>query len=380
MRIVLTGGGTGGHFYPLIAIAEAIQELCVEKTLIEPELFYVGPAPFDRPALLEHDIQYRASAAGRVSKKRNILDIIGAIKIGWGIIGSTIQLWSIYPDVVISTGAYAAFPTLYSARILRIPVIIYDADATPGRVSLWSSKFARWIAVAHPEAPQKFSAETRERMAQTGHPIRKEIEEPAKEGGYEFLKLDPSAPTVFFMGGSQGAVTLNETLIDALPDLIQRYNIIHQTGTANLEDVKKVTSVILRDSPYRERYRPFGLLNTLALRMSAGIATLVVGRAGSGTIFEIAAWGLPAILVPIPEDVSHDQTENAFSYARAGAAVVLEQKNLTPHLLTAEIDRIVADANLRSRMSAAARSFARPAAARKIAERALATALEHEPR
>ena len=184
MRIVLTGGGTGGHFYPLIAIAEAIEDLSVEKTLIEPELYYVGPAPFDKAALLEHDIRYRPSAAGRMSKKRNILDVVGAIKIAWGVVGSIFQLFRLYPDVVISTGAFAAFPTLYAARILRIPVIIYDADATPGRVSLWSAKFAKWIAVAHPDAAQKFPAQVRGRMAQTGHPIRKEIEEPAKEGGH----------------------------------------------------------------------------------------------------------------------------------------------------------------------------------------------------
>lgn len=380
MKIVLTGGGTGGHFYPLIAIAEAIEDLCIEKTLIEPELFYVGPEPFDRRALLEHDITYRPSVAGRIRGKRNVLDVIGAIQVAWGIIGSIVQLWNIYPDVVVSTGAYAAFPTLYAAKILRIPVVVYDADATPGRVSLWSAKFARSIAVAHPDAAARFPASVRDHMAQTGHPIRKEIEEPAKEGGYEFLKLDPSIPTIVLLGGSQGAVALNETLLDALPELARRYNIVHQTGIANLENVKKISGVILKDSPYTEHYRPFGLLNTLALRMASGIATLVVGRAGSGTIFEIASWGLPSILVPIPEDVSHDQTENAFSYARAGAAVVLEQKNLTPHLLTAEIDRIVADAAVRANMSAAARAFARPQAARKIAERVLATGLEHEPR
>lgn len=379
MRIVLTGGGTGGHFYPLIAIAEAIEDLSVEKTLIEPELYYVGPAPFDKAALLEHDIRYRPSAAGKISKKRNILDVVGAIKVMWGIVGSILQLFALYPDVVISTGAFAAFPTLYAARILRIPVIIYDADATPGRVSLWSAKFAKWIAVAHPDAAQKFPAQVLERMAQTGHPIRKEIEEPAKEGGHEFLKLDPSVPTIFFMGGSQGAIALNETILDALPQLIQRYNIVHQTGTANLDDVKKISSVVLRDSPYAGRYRAFGLLNTLALRMTAGISSLIVGRAGSGTIFEIAAWGLPAILVPIPEDVSHDQTENAFSYARSGAAIVIEQKNLTPHLLAAEIDRIISDTTLQATLKAGAKSFARPNAARKIAEIAIATGLEHEP-
>ena len=111
--------------------------------------------------------------------------------------------------------------------------------------------------------------------------------------------------------------------------------------------------------------------------MAAGISSVVVSRAGSGTIFEIASWGLPSILVPIPTEISHDQTENAFSYARSGAATVLEQRNLTPHLLVAEIARLMDDAALHTKMSAAARVFARPQAARKLAEIIVETALEH---
>lgn len=378
MKIVLVGGGTGGHFYPLIAVAEAMQDLAAERKLLEPKIFYLGPTPFDERALLEHDIEYRASSAGKLHRDRSIGNIAGLFSSFFGIIRATFQLFSLYPDIVFSSGGYAAFPTLYAAKLLKIPVAIYDADATPGRVSLWSSKFARWIALAHPEAASKFPEKVRDRIAQTGHPIRKEIETPAKEGGYEFLKLDPTAPTVFIMGGSQGAVAINEVVLDALPELVASYNVIHQAGTANLEEVAHVAQVILKDSPRRDRYVPYGLLNTLALRMSAGIASLVVARAGSGTIFEVASWGLPAIMIPIPSEISHDQTENAFSYARAGGCVVLEQHNLTPHLLIAEIKRIIDDAALREKMSQAAREFAKPAAARKIAKVLLDTALEHE--
>lgn len=378
MKVALTGGGTGGHFYPLIAVAEALEDIARERTLIEPELFYIGPAPFDRLALVEHDIIYRPSSAGRIRNYRSVLNFIDAFKTAWGVVRSTIQLFGLYPDVVFSTGGFAAFPTLYAARLLKIPVVIYDADAEPGRVSLWSSKFSRWIGLAHPDAAEKFPEKVRAKIARVGHPIRKEIQEPAKEGGYQFLKLDPSVPTIFVMGGSQGAVAINETLLDALPELVKRYNVIHQTGSANLENTSGVASVILKNSQNAARYRPFGLLNTLALRMAAGITALVVARAGSGTIFEIASWGLPAILIPIPEDVSHDQTENAFSYARSGAATVLEQRNLSPHVLVAEIDRIVQDTALRTKMSAAAHTFARPQAARKIATVIIDTALEHE--
>lgn len=378
MKIALVGGGTGGHFYPLIAVAEALEDLAKEKTLLEPELVYIGPEPFDRSSLLEHDISWQKSAAGRMRRYASFLNVFDAFKTAFGIIHSLFQLYRIYPDVIFSTGGFAAFPTLVAARLLMIPVVIYDADAKPGRVSLWSSTFAHRIAVAHPEAAMQFPKAALAKIARIGHPIRKEVESPAREGGHEFLKIDPAVPTVFVMGGSQGATTINEAIISALPDLVSKYNVIHQTGAANLQDVTNIAHVALEQYQHAERYRPFGLLNTLAMRMAAGVATVVVARAGSGTIFELASWGVPAILVPIPIDISHDQTENAFSYARTGAAEVIEQRNLTPHLLAAEIDRIIADAPLRQKMTAAAKEFARPQAAYKIASMLVEIAVQHE--
>jgi UDP-N-acetylglucosamine--N-acetylmuramyl-(pentapeptide) pyrophosphoryl-undecaprenol N-acetylglucosamine transferase len=379
MRIVLIGGGTGGHFYPLVAVAEALETLCKERTLLEPELMYVGPPPFDATALLEHDITYVASPAGKMRRYTSILNILGIFSTCAGVVKSIFLLYRLYPDIIFSTGGYAAFPTLFAARILSIPVVMYDADATPGRVSLWSAKFARWIGTAHPEAAKHFPESLRHKIARVGHPIRYEIEQPAKEGGYEFLKLDPSVPAIFVMGGSQGARAINNVILDSVKDLVSRYNIIHQAGSANVKEVSGVAALILKESPHQERYHTYGLLNTLAIRMAAGIATIVVARAGSGTIFELASWGIPAILIPLPEDVSHDQTENAYSYARAGAAVVIQQQNLSQHVLVAEIDRLVQNSDLRSTMADAARSYARPQAARKIANILLETGLEHEP-
>ncbi len=379
MRIALIGGGSGGHFFPLIAVAEAVEDICKEKTLLEPELIYIGPPPFDPQALLEHDIIYVPSSAGKMRRYFSLMNILSFFLSAVGIVRSTLTLFRLYPDVVFSTGGFAAFPTLWGARILQIPVVIYDADSSPGRVSLWSAKFARWIAVAHPDAAQKIPAKLHYKMAHVGHPIRKEVAEPSKGAGHEFLHLDASVQTVFIMGGSQGARAINEVVLEALPQLVEQYNVIHQTGSAHIDETTDISSVALRDSAFSHRYRPFGLLNVLALRMAAGISTLVVARAGSGTIFEVASWGLPAILIPIPKDVSHDQTENAFSYARSGAAVVIEQQNLTPHVLVSEIQRIMNDAGLQDRMSSAARTFARPDAARKIATILLDIAVEHEP-
>ena len=379
MKIALTGGGTGGHFYPLIAVAEAIEDLSKERALIEPTLYYVGPKAFDESAIAEHDIIHIESSAGRLRRYASIYNFFDLFKTAWGIIWATIRLFNIYPDVVFSTGGFAAYPTLFAARMLAIPVVIYDADASPGRVSLWSAKFARWIGLAHPDAAKKFSEKVRGKIARVGHPIRKEIEKPAGEGGYEFLKLDTSVPTIFIMGGSLGAATINETVLDALPELVKHYNVVHQTGTIHLDETSRLARLVLQDSPFEKRYRPFGLLNTLAIRMAAGISSLIIARAGSGTIFEIASWGIPSILIPIPQDISHDQTENAYSYASDGAAIVMEQRNLTPHLLLSEIERIIGNPELRKKMSEAALAFSRPQSARKIATIIIETAVEHEP-
>ena len=378
MKIALVGGGTGGHVYPLIAVSEALEDMCQEKTLLMPDLYYLGPPPFDPSAIADHAIQYLPLPAGKIRRYGSLLNALDSAKAALGALRAIPALYRLYPDVIFSTGGYAAFPVLAAARILKIPVVIYDADAKPGRVSLWSSTFARNIAVAHPEAANHFPEKVRSKIARVGHPIRKEILGVLKEGGYEFLHLDPSAPCVLFLGGSQGARALNGAVLDALPALVAKYNIVHQTGTINLEETAGIASVILKDNPHRQRYKAFGLLNTLSLRMAAGAATVIVARAGSGTIFEIASWGKSAILAPIPPDVSHDQTENAFSYARAGAASVIEQHNLTPHVLAAEIDRLMSDEALRAKMMQAGKQFARPDAARKIAQTLLDIGISHE--
>lgn len=377
MKIVFVGGGTGGHFYPHIAVAQQIHAIVEERRLLEPELIYIGPAPFDSVALTEQNIADVRAPAGRVRRYASILNVLDVFRTFAGVISASVRLFSIFPDVVFSTGGYAAFPTLIAARFFGIPVIMYDADAKPGRVSLWSAKFARWIAVAHPDAIEQFPLKVREKIVRVGHPIRIEVETPTREGGAEFLKLQEGRPTVFVTCGSHGAQAINEVIIEALPQLIAKYNVIHQTGKANLDEVVGMVRINSSVGDLEDRYRAFGLLNAYALRLAAGMADVVVSRAGSGTIFEIAMWGKPAIVIPIPQTISHDQTRNAFSYARSGAAVVIEQNNLTKSVLLAEIDRIVSNPDIAASMAKAAKEFAQPGAAHKIAKALLDVGIEH---
>lgn len=378
MKIVLTGGGTGGHFYPLIAVAQEIYRLCDEAKIIEPTLYYIGPDPYDSLALAEHNVRFVRAAAGKVRRYTSFWNIIDAFKIFWGVIESIWQMYVLYPDVVFSKGGYAAFPTLVACRILAIPVVIHESDASIGRANMYAAKFAQRIAISYPGSETLFPKKVQDRIALTGNPIRADIAVPAKEGGHTFLGLSPDVPTVLVMGGSSGAQVINSTLMNALPDLVSKYNVIHQTGKELFGEVEKVSSVVLKDNPNKDRYKYFPFLNPLAMRMASGIANVYVSRAGSNAIFEVAAWGIPSIIIPIPEDISHDQTKNAFTYARAGGCVVVEQKNLTSHILISEIDRIINTKEVRDAMIRGAHGFARLDAAEKIARTILEIALEHE--
>lgn len=374
MKILFTGGGTGGHFYPIIAVAQEIKRLVEAEKLVPPKLYYVAPDPYNRRLLFEEGIEFIAVPAGKWRRYFSLLNFTDSFKTLVGSLKALFKLFIIYPDVVFSKGGYGAFPTLLAARILRIPVVIHESDSRPGRVNAWSGRFAEAIACSYQEAAHFFPEA---RTAVTGNPIRRELLTPITSGAYEFLKLEPSVPTILIIGGSQGAVKLNDTALDILPELVKRYQVIHQVGKNNHADALGRSQYLLKDLPEASRYHLFDYLNETAMRMVAGVTDLVISRAGSA-IFEFANWELPAILIPIPESISHDQHSNAFTYTRAGAAEVIEEINLTPSVLLSEINRLMDNPALRAKMKAGAKAFKRPEAGEIIAKQILTIALEHE--
>ncbi len=375
MKILFTGGGSGGHFYPIVAVAEAVNDLTRERKLLEPQLYYAAPDPYDREVLLANNITFVPTSAGKVRNYFSVLNFFDVFKTGWGVVRSGLRVFFLYPDVIFSTGGFASFPTLLAGKLFKIPTVILNCDASPGRVNKWAAKFAIKIAVAFAEGATGFP---KDKIAHTGNPIRKAALVPARDGAHEFLKLNHELPVILITGGSQGSVTINEAVLTALPKLLDKYQVIHQTGEANIKEVEGRAKVVMGDHPALERYKPFGYLNDLATRMAAGAANLVISRAGAGNIFEIASWGIPSILIPIPEPTSHDQTKNAFAFARAGACSVIEQNNLTPGVLIAEVERILSHDQLKHAMSNASRAFSRPDAAKLIASALLDIAVSHE--
>jgi len=198
-----------------------------------------------------------------------------------------------------------------------------------------------------------------------------------KDAGTQLFNLEPGLPVVLVLGGSQGAQIINETILDALPELVKKYHIIHQVGKAHLVVTQKTIDVILANNPNRARYIFVDNFTVLKLRAAAGAADIVVTRAGS-TLFEIATWGVPSLVVPITKSNGDHQRKNAYGYARTGAAVVIEENNLTAHILLSEINRLTAAPDTRASMSAAARAFSHTNAADLIATELITVGLEHE--
>jgi UDP-N-acetylglucosamine--N-acetylmuramyl-(pentapeptide) pyrophosphoryl-undecaprenol N-acetylglucosamine transferase len=374
MKILFTGGGTGGHFYPIIAVAQELRHVIFERKLLGGKFYFMSDHPYNEKLLRENEIIFVKTPSGKWRRYFSLRNFIDSIVLVFGILIAIWKLFIIYPDVIFSKGGYASMPTAVAARILGIPFFIHESDSHPGRANLWAGRFATRIALSYPEAIKYFKAD---KTAVVGNPIRREIMRPIPEGARKFLKLEEDLPVIFILGGSLGAQAINNVVLDALPDLVKKYQIVHQTGHRNYKDVVTLSSVILEKNEHANRYQPFPFLDNLAMRMAAGIASLVVSRAGS-TIFEIAEWGIPSIIIPIPEIISHDQRSNAFAYARAGGAVVIEEENLSPSILISEIDRILSSAEIQAEMKAQAKSFSRPDAGRKVAEEIIDIAFSHE--
>ncbi len=374
MKILLAGGGTGGHFYPIIAVAESLKKIVKAERFIDAQIYYMAPSPYDERLLFENGIVFRRSYAGKIRRYFSFKNIFDYFKTGIGVVKAVVAVWSIYPDVVFGKGGYASFPPLLAARLLRIPVVIHESDSKPGKVNEWAGKFAKRIAVSYESAAEYFP---KDKVAHTGNPVRPEIMDPITTEPWKFFGLEASSPVIFVLGGSQGSQKINESIIDILPELVENYSVIHQTGKTNYDAVVSTVAVVLKDNPFRNRYKPLSYLNIVALRMAAGASSLVISRGGS-SIFEIALWKKPSIIIPISEEVSHDQTSNAFAYAATGACSVIEEVNLTPHVLLAEVRRILENPAISSKMAAATKTFATRDAADKIAREIINIALAHE--
>ncbi len=374
MRIVFVGGGTGGHFYPLIAVAEVIIAKAKIKKQVIPDLYYMGPEAYDAGSLFNLGIAFVYCPAGKLRRYASIENIFDVFKTGWGILVAIGKLFHIYPDVIFSKGGYTSVPVVIAAFLLHIPIVIHESDASPGRGNAFAAKLATYIAITYDDTILHFP---NAQVAQTGIPVRKELLAVAPANARALLGLTTDKPFLFITGGSSGAERINDLIIGTLADLLPLYEIVHQTGAQNESVVKQTAEALMSDKALLAHYHVKGFLTAEAMHAAFSEAVLIISRAGSTSIYEIALHGKPSILVPIPEEISHDQRRNAYAYARTGAGEVIEEKNLTPHLLVSEITRIMGHPELQEKMKEAAGKFGARDAAERIAEALVTIGTSH---
>lgn len=344
IKIILTGGGTGGHVYPLVAIARELNKIDKDNNL-GINLVYIGPTDYTTKSLLSEGVKIRPILAGKLRRYFSFANVIDGFKTFIGFWQAFFWTFVYMPDAILSKGGFGAFPISLVASLFHISFYEHESDTVPGLVNNLFKKSARKIFVSFRSALSSFPAG---KTYLSGSPVRDNFYEPynaiscKNEVG---LKLDK--PVVLFLGGSQGAQFINNLVIESLEELLPECQIVHQTGPNNFEMTVQMAEVVFQnlnaEQSQKLDYHPVAFLDEQestgirSLYKVLGSADLVVTRSGSGSIAELSAMGKPMILIPLSSASQNHQWKNASAIANEGAGIILEQENLKANTLTQTI-------------------------------------------
>jgi len=362
--VAFAGGGTGGHVYPMLAVVESLKKKM--KELNAPlRIVRVGPNDGYEPLFEKLGVEIHPIAAGKIRRYASIQNILDVPRFFIGIIQAFWNLYWIMPEAIFSKGGTGALPVILAGWFYRIPIIIHESDAKPGLTNLLSARFARKIFVSFEAAAQYFVVQKTEVV---GTPVRAELAAPqtTKELAKETLGFDATRPLTIILGGSQGSTRVNVFILEHLGELMKVTQVMHQTGAANYAESKKLAQAMLLDQSFQNRYQAVAYLDE-NMNLALTAADLAIARAGSSTIFELAKFGVPAILIPLAESANDHQRINAYEFEKSGAAAVIEEANLLPGIFLNQVRTIVGTQTVREKMSEAAAKFFVPGAADKIA-------------
>lgn len=358
MRIVLTGGGTGGHIFPLVSVAKKIKEMDEHA-----EFLYLGPkGDLEKKVMEENAVNSKYVMSGKARRYFSLANIVDAFKIPIGIVQSLWYLLWFMPDVVFSKGGYAAVPIVIGAWIYRIPTLTHESDAIPGVANRIVGKFSKRIAISYPRAKRYF---VEKKTFLTGNPVREDIAMGSKESCLQKFNMTESRPIVLVLGGSQGAQEINEAIANILKELLKITQIIHQSGIKNYKTaIKRARLAGVKEG--RRGYVVVPFLESDDLKDAYAGADIIISRAGANSISEIAANKKPTILIPLATAANNHQKMNAYSLAEEGGAIVLEKSNLGRHILLQKINKIFQDDDLRKNLSNNIAKFYHSDASEKI--------------
>lgn len=355
MRILLTGGGTGGHIFPLISVARQIQK--IEKN---SQLIFLGPIKGYEAEFVNSRIRIHHIITGKIRRYFSIYYLIDIPKITIGFIQAYFYLFKYMPDVVFSKGGYGAFPVIIVAWIFRIPVISHESDSVAGLTNRILSKFSKQIIVSF---PSKYPELPSRKIIYIGNPT---IDYRKRKSMKNFLNLQYKKPLIFITGGSQGSEQINNLTFSSLDSFLTRYEIVHQVGQNNIQHARQIKLEI--DHKIRKNYHCVAFLDEDSMRQVFHYARLVVSRAGSGSITEIALNKKPSILIPLASSASNHQQKNAKIYEKSGCCVVLDPLKVNTESFEEAIKKLMNNKAKKIRMSRASHKFAKPDSAKKIAK------------
>jgi UDP-N-acetylglucosamine--N-acetylmuramyl-(pentapeptide) pyrophosphoryl-undecaprenol N-acetylglucosamine transferase len=365
MRLLIAGGGTGGHIYPALAVARSLRAS-------DPELeldWLGGRRGLEGSIVTAAGIPIRRLVLRSLrSTDRSVHLVLDPVRLAVSVPQAAIILARRRPAAILTTGGYVAIPVLLAARLLGIPTVLWEGNVVPGRSTRATARLASVVAVSFPETCRALAVDEA-RCYLTGTPIR------------DFAWVDPDAARARFgvrpgerlllvFGGSQAVVRFNAAVAAALPELVERVHLVHVTGEAGYADALTAREALPADR--RARYRPYPFLGA-EMADALVAADLIVGRSGSSTLAEATALGKPLVVVPYPHAAGH-QAANAVRIVEAGAGLVVTDDAFDREALLAAA-AILDDPARHARMGAAARALGRPSAAAALAELVTAVAL-----
>jgi UDP-N-acetylglucosamine--N-acetylmuramyl-(pentapeptide) pyrophosphoryl-undecaprenol N-acetylglucosamine transferase len=372
MKIVIAGGGTGGHTSPGLAVAARLRERGVDVEWIGSK------SGIEARRVPEAGVPFHTIPVGKLRRYwdwQNVPDL--AVRAPAGLARAWRLLRRLRPALLLATGGFVALPPALAARALRIPVVVHEQTSVPGLANRVAGRFARRIALTFPLTGSELP---RERAVLTGNPLRPELLGGSRRGACLRFKLNDAEPIVYVTGGALGSHRLNRDVGVALPRLLEHCQLIHQSGDNRSTGDLAWLGERARALPERLRRR-YALQPYVGaeLRDVYAAAALVIGRSGAGTVNECCQLGLPALYVPLPGTSGDEQTANARLVEAAGGAVVFPQVSLTADGLVEAVGRLLGDARALAAMGERARTLAVPDAADRIVRLLFEVAGEEAP-
>ncbi len=360
IRVVLTGGGTGGHIFPLIAVADKIRE----KNNAVDFLYFGSGHELENKIMLENSIAVKHIMSGKIRRYFSFNNFVDCFKFPIGIVQSLWHLFWYMPDVIFSKGGYVSVPVAFAAWIYMIPILTHESDAMPGLANKIIGKMSERVAISYPSTRKYFSEH---KILLTGNPVRNDINKGDKNVFIEKFGLTQSRPIILILGGSQGAQNINIAVTNVINELLKIGQVIHQTGESKYEEtIKMARHMGVKEG--RGGYHPVPFFDLTDMKNALSAADVIISRAGANSISEIAANGKPAIFIPLPTAANNHQGMNAYFITEKAGAIVLEESNIGRNMLIAKVEKILNDNELKEKLSKNIQEFYHADASEKIAQ------------